>query len=345
MELFALTEDFELVTADIPYFNLQWQRRYYQPGQFSMQISADVFDKSWRYICTHDRPEVGVVQKVQYEDKRGKKLVQVSGFFAEQRLNGLVVFPRFTKDLSKTESVIKALVESVPLLTQKGIAFTYDPDKLLGDRTQCDFIGEPLGNKCYSILETRELSYKVFTDYNFRKLYMEVWQGLDRTQSQSKNAWAVFATTWGNIENERVNLDDSAYANVCRVSAADETLQFDVDLSNGGERYEIFLDKNSETKPDDITLEEFRAALEQEALEKLADAVKVIDIDVDNFGAVGYRHDFDLGDKVTVNLEDIGLSLETRIVEVNEVFKDSGHTVQLGFGTKRISNIRRATQK
>ena len=64
MELFALTEDFELVTADIPYFNLQWQRRYYQPGQFSMQISADVFDKSWRYICTHDRPEVGVVQKV-----------------------------------------------------------------------------------------------------------------------------------------------------------------------------------------------------------------------------------------------------------------------------------------
>ena len=77
-------------------------------------------------------------------------------------------------------------------------------------------------------------------------------------------------------------------------------------------------------------------------MEKLASCVKSIDIEIDNFGSEAYLRDFDLGDLVTVQLEDIALELETRIVEVSEVFKPEGHTVSLGFGSKRISNIERA---
>ena len=106
MEVYGLDDKFGLVTAAIPYFNLQWNRKYYEAGDFSIQISADVYDPSWAYIMTHDRPEVGVVQKLQYTNNGGEKLVQLSGFFAEQRLNGIVASPRFVADLSKTENVI-----------------------------------------------------------------------------------------------------------------------------------------------------------------------------------------------------------------------------------------------
>ena len=343
MEVFGLSRSFELVTADIPYLNLQWNRKYYESGTFSIQIDASVYDPLWHFIMTHDRPEVGVVQKVQYENDGGEKLVLLSGFFAEQMLDQIVCSPRFVTDRAHTGTAIRVLCETFGLESKTGIAFS-DSGAALGNRTTCDFIGDKLGSKCHSILETRELSYRVRCDDTFTALYVEVWQGLDRRQSQSVNPWQVFSTTWGNIENESVSIDDSAFANVCLVSANDESMQFEVDNSGGGERFEVFLDKNSEKPGENQTAEEFRAGLEQEAQEKLADAVQAVSIDVDNYGAEGYLGDFDLGDLVTVQLEDIGLELETRIVEVAEVFKPEGHTVSLGFGSKRISNIERAVK-
>ena len=117
---------------------------------------------------------------------------------------------------------------------------------------------------------------------------------------------------------------------MCKVSAKDEALQFEVDLSGGGERYEVFLDKGSEEPEEGQSEEDFEAALRQEALEKLADCVVAQEIDVSNLGNANYLEDFDLGDKVSVILDDIGLELETRIVEVTEVFKPDGHSYNWG---------------
>lgn len=343
MEVFGLSRSFELVTADIPYLNLQWNRRYYESGTWQMQVDASVYDPHWHFIMTHDRPEVAVVQKVQYDNDGGEKLILLSGFFAEQMLDQIVCCPRFVTDRAHTGTAVRVLCEGFGLESKTGIVFS-DTGASLGDRTACDFIGDKLGSKCHSILETRELSYRVRCNDAFTALYMEVWQGLDRRQSQSANPWQVFSTAWGNIERESVSIDDSAFANVCLVSANEESLQFEVDNSGGGERFEVFLDKNSEKPGEDQTAEEFRAGLEQEAIEKLADSAQAVAIDVDNYGAEGYLGDFDLGDLVTVQLEDIGLELDTRIVEVSEVFKPAGHTVSLGFGNKRISNIERAVK-
>lgn len=344
MELYGLDKGFGLVTAAIPYFNLQWNRKYYESGTFSLQITADVYDPSWAYIATHDRPEVGVVQKIQYANDGGEKLVLLSGFFAEQMLDGVVASKRFTADLSRTENVIKRMYDEFGVQAKKGIAWKANVDPL-GDRTQCDFIGDRLGEKWHSILETRELSYRVTAKEDFSGLECQIWQGKDRTQSQDANPWCVFSSAFGNVEDEEVSIDSSAYANVCIVSAKDEALIFEVDLSGGGERFETFLDKGSESPESGQSDEELKAGLRQEALEKLADCAVVKEIDVTNLGESNYMDDFDLGDMVSVVLEDIGLELETRIVEVAEVFKPEGHSVQLGFGSKRITNIRRAVTR
>lgn len=346
MEIYAYSRGFELLTADVPYLNLQWNRRYYEAGSFEMQIAAEDYDSNWHYVTSGEREEVGIVQKVEYSNDGGERLVLVSGFFAEKLLDEVVAFPRFTADKAHTETTIKALYDKYEVRSKKGLYF-FENDSPLGDRTQSDFLGDKLGEKMFSILETRELSYKVGVlaqAHNRLALYMMVWQGKDRRQSQSVNSWAVFSADWGNIENESASVDGSAYANVCRVSANEESLQFEVDNSGGGERFEVFLDANSEKPEDGQSAADFRAALEQEAQEKLLECAKAVEVDVDVFGDSGYMTDYDLGDLVTVKLEDIGLQFETRIVEANEVFKPEGHTVSLGFGTKRISNLRRATQ-
>lgn len=94
LEVFALDRNMNRVTGTIPYTSLTWERRYYEPGEFSMSVLSSVYDPSWAYIYTYDRSEMGMVQKVEYDDTtpgpNGEDIVTVSGFFMEEWLNRLV---------------------------------------------------------------------------------------------------------------------------------------------------------------------------------------------------------------------------------------------------------------
>lgn len=339
-----MASDLSVVRPLVPYVNLQWNRRYYDFGQFEIQMPIDCYEDGWSFVACRElaRPEVGVVQKVAYSNGGGERLVSISGFFAEKMLDGVICAPRFVADKKTTGATVKALCERYRVDEKKGIRFFSGEE--LGGRTQSDFLGDKLGTKLYSILETRELSYSVglteFVAHEPLALGLRVWQGVDRTAGQSENPRAFFSTDWGNLTSESYTRDTSAYANVCIVSAEDEALQFEVDLSGGGERFETFLDKGSSKPSDGQSEEDFKAALEQEALEKLAACV--ISIDADANVLDGYLDTYDLGDIASFAFEDIGLMFDARIVEVSEVFKPEGHTISLSFGTKRISNLERA---
>ena len=55
-----------------------------------------------------------------------------------------------------------------------------------------------------------------------------------------------------------------------------------------------------------------------------------------------YLQDWDLGDKVDVIVEDIGLAMQARIVTVREVFKQNNHTVEIELGDKKLTDIQKA---
>lgn len=338
IELFALGEDFEVLAVCIPYTNLQWKRRYYEAGEFSMQMQVGDYSPAWRYVWSPHRPEVGMIQKIQYGADSGVDgTVQISGFFIEKMLDDRVCYPRYTGDVSATETACRSIFTAYKGDLPIELGEANDP--LIGDRTQSDFSDDELGTKLYSILETREASYRVRYDFECDRLLFEVWQGLDRTQGQTENPWAVFSTEWGNLTGERVNRDSSALKNYCIVPAAKgegdvETVTVTVDLSGEDRQRQMVLDKRSEKPEEGQTEDDFKAALEQEALEALADQQEVFEVDAEI--SQGYMESFDLGDKVSADIPALGISVEARIVEVNEVFKSGGHEVTPTFGNKKV---------
>lgn len=97
LEVFALDEAMSRATGSIPYESLQWDRKYYESGTFTMVVRADVYDESWAYIYTDERPETGMIQKVQAADSdynsdmtAGVDTVTISGFFMEELMNRMV---------------------------------------------------------------------------------------------------------------------------------------------------------------------------------------------------------------------------------------------------------------
>lgn len=340
--VYALDGDFNLVTMAIPYDNLQWNRKYYEAGSFEMQIPISVYDISWKYIGTSDRPELGMVQKVYGNDN---DRVLVRGFFCEKMLDFRVCFPRYVGDSPKTETAVRSILSRYG----NGLPITLGAQNVppLGDRTQSDFVDDRLGTKIYAILETRECSYRVRYDFVGNELVFEVWQGKDRTQSQSANPYQTFSAEFGNITSRSIDFDDSDYRNYAIVPInGDDEVDFreayDIDLVQDGEmKREVVIDMRSRKPEEGYDQSEFLDSVMQEAAEKLMAYKKVESIDV-GVTDKGYMVDYDIGDKCDVILTDIGVTMETRIVEVNEVFKGSEHSVSVGLGNKRITNMRRA---
>ena len=94
LEVFAVDSQMNRLTGSIPYTSLIWHRRYNGVGEFSMSVFADVYSPDWAYIYCFDRPETGIVQKVEYADTAltpdGRDTLTVSGFFLECLMNDVV---------------------------------------------------------------------------------------------------------------------------------------------------------------------------------------------------------------------------------------------------------------
>lgn len=94
LEVFAIDDNMNRATGSIPYRSLRWVRRYCEPGEFEMVVPANIYDPSWAYIYADKRPEMGIVQKVEYQDDAqaygGIDSVTLSGYFFEAVLNNIV---------------------------------------------------------------------------------------------------------------------------------------------------------------------------------------------------------------------------------------------------------------
>ena len=90
MQLLALDANFAPVLY-LPFFNLQWNREYYEIGQYSVQIAAADYSPDMAYLYTPDRPETGIIQKVELTDTVKGRFIQLSGYFLEAILNDKIV--------------------------------------------------------------------------------------------------------------------------------------------------------------------------------------------------------------------------------------------------------------
>lgn len=87
LEVFFVDENMSRVSGSIPYTSLVWHRRYYAAGEYKIYIPSDLYDRRWFAIVCWDRPEVGYINKVEYDDTAltpdGRDQIAISGFFLE----------------------------------------------------------------------------------------------------------------------------------------------------------------------------------------------------------------------------------------------------------------------
>ena len=343
MQLLALDAGFQPV-AYLPYFNLQWTREYYQPGQFSVQIAAADFQPSMAYLYTPDRPETGIIQKVALTETVKGRFLQLSGYFLEANLNDKVVWPTYYATGSIPSAVVAMLrqyKDDIPLLT------VADAPAVQTDETSWQETGGPLADVAYTRLRTVQHSLRCRYDYQANTITAEIWQGLDRTQEQAANPFVTFSDGFGNLAQVDASMDRSNYKNYAVVVGQDQAENRKVayaDLSGGGYKRVLYVDARSERWDSEKQTEsEYLASLQQKGLDALLDYAVIHNVDIQAAaGGFVYREDWDLGDLVDVIVAEIGMAMQARIVTVREVFKQNNHTVEIELGDKKLTQLQKA---
>ena len=343
MQLLALDQGFEPV-AYLSYFNLQWTREYYQPGQFSVQIAAADYDPAMAYLYTPDRPETGIIQKVELTETVKGRVVQLSGYFLEAILNDKVVYPTYYATGTIPAAVVSMLRQykgDIPLLT------VADVQVAQGEAGAWQETGGQLATVAYTKLQTVQMSLRCRYDYQANTITAEVWQGLDRTQDQEENPFVTFSDGFGNLAEVEASRDTSNYRNyaiVCGQDQAENRKVAYADLSGGGYKRELYVDASGEQWDQaEQTEAEYLAGLQQLGMDKLLDYTIIANVDI-QAAASGFEYlkDWDLGDLVDVIVKDIGLAMQARIVTVREVIKKNNHTVEIEMGNKKLTQLQKA---
>lgn len=77
---------------DIDFIELSWNRKWKEPGDFSIHLAAKDWNRAVKFVKNSGRPETGIIQKTVYEVTTHGAMVTLSGFFAEHVLYGVALF-------------------------------------------------------------------------------------------------------------------------------------------------------------------------------------------------------------------------------------------------------------
>lgn len=354
--IIALDDKYQIVTLLCP-TNVQWNRKYHEPGSFSIQLPLAQYFSNIKYIYTKDRPEIGRVLQINFSEQQGYRFIQLSGYFEENELNRHVVYPKGNSNIVNTpswiekrdsaETVAYAFFDGFKEISVNGVTSSLGIDRKQslgrGKIAEHTRNGEFLGNKIYNILKPSGMSYRILYDFITNKKIFEVWSGLDRTEENvDRNNPIIFSTKYGNIKNPNVLISEENYKNagiiINEYSEENETVVTTRGLLKEAldERYS-FASVKSALNKSDYSESDFLNAVENELENVLDESIKVINVEFDALaGSYEYMKDFDIGDLCTLEISEMYLSADARLIGCYEVMKAGEWSMSMEFGTPII---------
>ncbi len=342
MELLLLDNNFQICGLVDDFSSLVWNRRYYECGSFSLQVNINYLKqfKNARYLYCKDFLEVGTIETFNYKDTTSGVQLVITGRFLESMLSQRVIDKTQNFRNMTTEDIIRSLVNTFAINeTNRVIAkLKLGERKGVGKLRTIQITGDNLLNKIYELCKEDELSIHLKYDFEKNQIVFEMWQGLDRTDQQDKNAWAIFSRNFENILQDEYSIDTTKYCNFAYVAGeekAENRVIVEVNrIRQDEERRELYVDARDLQKDDKITEAEYRQMLIERGIQKLNENNKIetANFSIDPLANLVYKQDFDLGDKVIYKNEQLDFDIENRIIGISEAYENGNRTLDVTFG-------------
>lgn len=339
MDLYILDKNFNILKIVSVFTSLVWNRKYFETGSFSLKIEGDNFfndynERKAKYIYNKNFKELAVIQSLKNQSDSKGKTTNISGKFMETILSDKVI--RTTENYyDYSVNIARALIQNHITDYVLNIIIDNSVDLSEMSKIQVSFTGETIEEAIRKMFENDGISFNIVYDYLENKLNLNIWKGLDRTDTQNVNTWAIFSESNETILDSTYTYNDSKYKNVAIVAGEGEGANrviVEVDLSESGEKKkELYVDAR-DLQQGDLTLAQYKNALRTRGIEKLLEnkLVEKVDFSADTKSTLIYKTDYDLGDIVTYK-EDNGY-INKRITGITEAYEGENEKLDIIFG-------------
>lgn len=341
--------------------SLQWQRRYVECGEFELHAPLTMEHlyllQIDHYIVLRYGEEVGVIMYRQlYQSDNGQENIVIKGKLSKCLLQRRIVWGNEYLNTYAGNAISKIITNHCisPTNAKRKIPNLICDIKEKGKSIKMQTSYANVMDVCEKICTLGDIGYRLIL--NDKQFSVITCIGKDRSINQCVNDHIVFSDEYENVKNQDYVYSLMDYANVvlsAGVGEGKERKLVSIGDASGLNRYEVFDDQRgmTMTKEDglsDYTESEYTDLLKDSGLSLLKEHPITEQFTFKNAERSNfvYQRDYDLGDTVTCINKKWGVTIDTQIMGVNEIYEQFGKEIDLIFGNelptlmKKIKRLR-----
>lgn len=349
------------------YSSLIWTRKYFTAGEFTLTAPVTVANISIlqkkRLICKANSTEVGYISGITITLEGNEEVIICSGFMLSGLLNRRIIKAGNSDfmtllDLNCGAGCTDSNRRFNALEVEKLIA--------IGSLYTDNLKYENLAAYAEAICRLNNIGLCVSFEHGAtNRLLLYTYKGVDRSVNQTENPYVIFSQDYDNLKTAEYTYNEagavntvygySPYTSISKSSSNSSGIGVNLivnsvanytlnDIKNTGyDRFESAVEvaaiMKQETDEEGNSYEVFDSTETQNALEEACNQM-LIDIGENVQGEIletktGYKELWNLGDIVTVQIKQWGITLNQRIYEVCEVYEGGSVQIVPTFGSPK----------
>ena len=318
------------------YESLIFTRDYYTHGTFEIHINANKNNTEYlvkNNIIIVDRAlnKCGII-KISERTAEESEQVMVQGFTLDYLFSKRVILPAspsaFDSITGPAETAIKHYIENCitnPLDPDRKMnIFNLTTDQARGNTSEYNARGENLSEYLSSIRTEHQMGIETKLNLQSKKIDIDVLIGKDHRTGTAEPV--IFSTDYDNLLSQNFyesDVEEKNFAYIFGQGEGNTRETATYGTETGIERKEMIVEAN-------VPLESLESVGETELAQY--PPIMTFEAEVINRLPFVYEQDFDLGDQVTVTNKKWGVQLNTRIVQITEIYEADSTRIEVAFG-------------
>lgn len=321
------------------------------------------------YVTRPDDENIGIIENinVEYSEEFGK-MIAASGRFAKSILDRRIIYNasgNTTGKLSISPVISSGLVETAvrKLVTDhiisspqtaRNISFITLGElqgitkKIVDESGKNTQVQTSFGNLLEytdEMLHSYELGAKMVFDRETLQLKYTVYEGKDRSRNNTQNNLPIIMSQeYDNFFSSKYEKNTTQIKNTALIGGegegADRFCTMIGTNATGLNRREVWIDASAQSKTYELngeqkqyTDDEYLALLKSAGIQTIADyqTTEIYDGEL-NINALTYKTDFNVGDIITVEDNELNIYINPRIIAVIENQNESGYSISISYG-------------
>lgn len=319
--------------------SLLWNRAYFGGGSFELYCPVTPNNQGLlqmgNLVWIKGAADAGVIESLTLEQNSVKNQITAKGRFLDSYMSRRLIRPMYEINDGYVETAMRAILSNAePLpLVQLGPVMGFE-EKVTFQATY-----KNLFDYEQRLAKYANIGFRFRPDFTNKTITFELYKGLDRSIHQSDRNRVIFSQAYNNIAEAKYSTNSQLLKTTCYVGGrgTGSSREFVIagdDTLTGLRRFEVYVNA-SDISDEGLTDAEYQAMLMQRGNNELQH-----DTYVNSFECVTdanrnfvYKTNYDIGDIITIQKENWGLSTDLRLTEITEIYEYGAMKVSPTFGT------------